>query len=164
MEKSSQTDTTSLPRTTEAATQTGPPLRIYRAKLKAEIARTERLKQQHKEAMGQLTEQLASQEAELMDELPRTEHMEQQHNEAIGERRAQAASQEAELKQVITENSAVLKAKEKDVLDLQITLTEAKERILLEEGIANGSRNYSPKSRRFGGNTENGKKWQTNSC
>ena len=38
MEQLSQTDTPSLPRTTQAATQRAPPLRHYRAKLKAEIA------------------------------------------------------------------------------------------------------------------------------
>ena len=95
--KFSLTDTTPLPRTTQAATQTGPPLRNYWA----EIARTERLEQRHKEAMGQLREQ--------------------------------AASREAEVKQMFDEHSVALKAKEKEVLDLPIALTEAKERVIREE-------------------------------
>ena len=64
MERSAQTDTVPHPRTTQVATQTGPPLRNYCAELKAEIARTERLKR-HNEAMSQLWEQAASREADL---------------------------------------------------------------------------------------------------
>ena len=40
---------------------------------------------------------------------------------------------EAELKQMIAENSATLKVKEREVLDLQVTITEAKERVIREE-------------------------------
>ena len=69
MEQFAQTDTTSLPRTTQAATQTGPPLRDYQAELKAEIAQSERLEKWHKEAMGRLKEQAASWEAELKAEI-----------------------------------------------------------------------------------------------
>ena len=42
-------------------------------------------------------------------------------------------SREAELKKMIGEHAVTLKAKEKEVLDLQVALTEAKERILREE-------------------------------
>ena len=56
MEKSTQTDT---------VPQTGPPLRNYRAKIKAEIVRTERMEQRHEEGMGQLREQVASREVEV---------------------------------------------------------------------------------------------------
>ena len=83
--------------------------------------------------MDQLREQAPSREAELTAELALTKHMEQQHNEAIGHLREQAAIREAELKQRIDEHSDALKAKAKEVLDLQVTLTEAKERILREE-------------------------------
>ena len=65
MEQFAQTNTTSLPRTTQVTTQTGPPLRDYRAELKAEIARSERLEKWHKEAMGRLREQARSREDEL---------------------------------------------------------------------------------------------------
>ena len=83
--------------------------------------------------MGQLREQVARRETELTVELARTKHMEQQHNEAMGHLREQAAIQEGELKQRIDEHSVALKAKEKEVLDLQVALTDAKERILREE-------------------------------
>ena len=83
--------------------------------------------------MGHLREQAASKQTELMAELARTKHMAQQHNEAIGQIREQAVSRETELKQRIDEHSAALKAKEKEVLDLQVALTEAKECILREE-------------------------------
>ena len=63
----------------------------------------------------------------------RTEYLEQRHKEAIGQLREQAASREAEVKQMVDEHSFALKAKEKEVLDLQVALTEAKERILREE-------------------------------
>ena len=65
MEKYAQTDTVPQPQTTQAATQTRPPLRNYRAELKAEIAQTERMEQRHNEEIGQLREQAASLEAEL---------------------------------------------------------------------------------------------------
>ena len=83
--------------------------------------------------MDQLREQAPSREAELTAELALTKHMEQQHNEAIGHLREQAAIREAELKQRIDEHSVALKAKEKEVLDLQVALTEAKECVLMEE-------------------------------
>ena len=89
--------------------------------------------------MGHLREQAASKQTELMAELARTKHMAQQHNEAIGQIREQATSREAELKQRIDEHSAALKAKEKEVLDLQVVLTEAKERTL-KEGERNSQR------------------------
>ena len=65
MEQFAQTDTTSLPQTTQAATQTEPLLRDYRAELKSEIARSERLEKWHKDAMARLKEQATSREAEL---------------------------------------------------------------------------------------------------
>ena len=83
--------------------------------------------------MGQLREQAVSREAERTAKRARTKHMEQQHNEAIGHLREQVAIREVELKQRIDEHSVALKAKEKEVLDLQVALTEAKERILREE-------------------------------
>ena len=93
--------------------------------------------------MGHLRKQAASQEAELAQ----TKHIEQQHNEAIGHLREQVAIREVELKQRIDEHSVALKAKEKEVLDLQVALTEAKERILREE-----ERNHQREHERF---TEN---------
>ena len=101
MERSAQTDTVPLPQTTQAATQTGPPMRNYQAELKAEIARTK--------------------------------YVEQRHNEAIGQLQEQAANREGEIKEMIDEHSDALKAKEKEVLDLQVTLIEANERVLREE-------------------------------
>mgnify|MGYP006973847085 CR=1 FL=1 len=65
MEQFAQTDTTSLPRSKQAATQIGPPLREYRAELKAEIVRSERREKWHTEAMACLKEQATSREAEL---------------------------------------------------------------------------------------------------
>ena len=75
MERFAQTDITSLPRTTQAATPTGPPLRDYRAELKAEIARSESLEKWHKEAMGRLREQVAGREDELKAEIAHAELM-----------------------------------------------------------------------------------------
>ena len=65
MERSAQTDTVPLSRSTQVATQTWPPLCNYRAELKAEIARTERMEQRHNEAMGQLRGQAVSREVEV---------------------------------------------------------------------------------------------------
>ena len=59
--------------------------------------------------------------------------MEQMHNEVMDQLREQAASREAELAQRMEEHSVAMKAKEKEVLDLQVALTEAKECILREE-------------------------------
>ena len=133
MEQFAQTDTTSLPRTTQAATQTGPLLRNYRAELKAKIARSERLEKWHKETMGRLREQAANREAELKTELTHTELMAQQYNATMGQLREQTTSREPELAQRMEEHSVAMKAKEKEVLDLQVTLTDTKERILREE-------------------------------
>ena len=57
MDKVTQTKAPSPLPTKQAATQTGPPLRDYRAELKAEIARSDRREQWHKEAMAHLQEQ-----------------------------------------------------------------------------------------------------------
>ena len=65
MERSTQMDKVPHPRTTQAATQTGPPLRNYRAELKAQIARAELAEQQHNDAIAQLREQVVGREAEL---------------------------------------------------------------------------------------------------
>ena len=132
MEQFAQTNTTSLPRTTQAATQTGPPLRNYRDELKAEIARSEHLEKWHREAMGCLWEQAASREVEVKAELAHTELIAQQYNATMGQLREQAVSREAELAQRIEEHSLALKAKEKEVLELRVALTEAQERILRE--------------------------------
>ena len=51
----------------------------------------------------------------------------------MGRLRKQAASQEAEFAQRMEEYSATLKAKEKEVLDLQSALTNTKEWNLREE-------------------------------
>ena len=42
-------------------------------------------------------------------------------------------SREAELKQMTDENLTAVKAKEREVLDLHVALTDAKERVLKEE-------------------------------
>ena len=77
----------------------------------------------------------------------------------------QATSRQAELAQKMEKHSVAMKEKEKEVLDLQIALIDAKERILREaERIANEKWNYSLKPRRFGGNARNSKKWPMNSC
>ena len=96
MEKFAQTDTPSPPPTKQAATQTWPPLRDYRAKLKAEIARSDRREQWHKEAMARLKEQAASREAKL---ITHAELRAQEYNGAMGRLREQAASKEAEFTQ-----------------------------------------------------------------
>ena len=95
------TDRVPRPQTTQAATQTGPPLRDYRDELKAQIALAE-LAEQH-------------------------------HNEAIGQLREQAAGREANLKRLLAESSAALKAQEREVMNLQVAITEAKERFIKEE-------------------------------
>ena len=94
-------DTVPHPRTTQAATQTRPPLRDYQDELKAQIALAE-LAEQH-------------------------------HNEVIGQPQEQAAGREADLKQLLAESSAALQEKEREVLDLQVANTKAKERLSMEE-------------------------------
>ena len=110
--------------TKQVATQTGPPLRDYRAELKEENARFDRREQRHKEAMARLKEDAASRIAELNT---RAEHMLREHNEERGRLREQAASKDAELKEKMKEYSAALAEKEQEVLDLQAALDYAKE-------------------------------------
>ena len=110
--------------TTQAATQIGPPLRDYRAELKAEIVRFDCREQWHKEAMARLKEEASSRVAELNTH---AEHMLREHNEEMGRLREQAASKDAEFKQKMREYSAALAEKEKEVLDLQAALDYAKE-------------------------------------
>ena len=95
------TDRVPRPQTTQAATQTGPPLRDYRDELKAQIALAE-LAEQH-------------------------------HNEAIGELWERVAGREANLKRLFAESSVALKAQEREVMNLQVAITEAKERFIKEE-------------------------------
>ena len=127
------TDRVPRPQTTQAATQTGPPLRDYRDELKAQIARAELAEQQHNDAIAQLQEQ--------------------------------AADREAELKRLLAESSVALKAQEREVMNLQVAITEAKERFNKEEE-RNSRRNasYSKTTRNYGVNTGNSKKWQANTC
>ena len=115
VEKVTQTEAPSPLPTKQAATQTGPPLRDYRAELKAEIVRSDRREQWHKEAMARLKEQATSREAELITQ---AELRAQEYNGAMGRLREQVASKEAEFKQRMEEYSAALKEKEKEVLDL----------------------------------------------
>ena len=51
----------------------------------------------------------------------------------MGQLREQDAAREAELTQLLVESSVALKAKEREVLDLQVAITEAKERVIREE-------------------------------
>ena len=83
--------------------------------------------------MGRLSEQAAGWEDKIKAEIAHAELMAQQYNETMGNLREQAASRDAELAQRIEEHSVALQAKEKEVLDLQVALTDAKERILREE-------------------------------
>ena len=115
VEKVTQTEAPSPFPTKQAATQIGPPLRDYRAELKAEIPRSDHREQWHKDAMALLKEQASNRVAELTTH---AEHMVREHNEAMGHLTEQAASKEAEFKQRMAEYSAALKEKEKKVLDL----------------------------------------------
>ena len=83
--------------------------------------------------MGRLREQATSREDELKAVIAHAELMAQQYNATMDRLREQAASREAELVQKMEEHSVALKAKEKELLDLQVALTNAKERILREE-------------------------------
>ena len=83
--------------------------------------------------MGRLKEQAASREAELKAKIAHDELMAQHYNDTMSQLQEQAASREAELAQRMEEHSVAMKAKEKEVLDLQVALTDAKERILREE-------------------------------
>ena len=47
--------------------------------------------------------------------------------------REQAASREADLKRLLAESLAALKAQEREVMDLQVAITEGKERFIKEE-------------------------------
>ena len=75
--------------------------------------------------------------------------MAQQYNATMDQLRKQATSREAELAQRMEEHSVAMKAKEKEVLDLQVTLTDTKERILREE-----ERNRQQEQELFAENTE----------
>ena len=83
--------------------------------------------------MGRLREQTTSWEDELKSVIAHAKLMAQQYNATMDRLREQAASREAELAQKMEEHSVALKAKEKELLDLQVALTDAKEHILREE-------------------------------
>ena len=95
-EQSTHMDTPSPPPNTEASTQTGPPIRDYRAELKAEIARSKRHENWHKEAMDRLKVQATSREAELNIH---AEIMVEEYDGVVARLRNQAAGREAELAQ-----------------------------------------------------------------
>ena len=107
----------------EVATQTEPPLRDYRAELKEEQRRTERHEQRHQEAMARLKEEASKQMAEIRAQADQRIH---EQNEALGRVQAQAAGKEAELKSKLEEYAATVAEKEKEVLDLQAALDNAK--------------------------------------
>ena len=62
-----------------------------------------------------------------------TEAAKKRHNEAIVQLREQATGWKADLKRLLDESSAKLHAKEREVFDLQVANTEAKERLIKEE-------------------------------
>ena len=88
----------------QVATQTEPPLRKYEEELKAQIVITEEATKRHNEAIAQL-----------------------------GELREQATGREGDLKRLLEESTTKLQAKEREVFDLQVANTEAKERLIKEE-------------------------------
>ena len=77
--------------TQEVATQTGPPLRDYRAELREEQWRTERHERHHQEAMARLKEEASQRMAEIRALADRKI---QEQNEALARLQAQAASRE----------------------------------------------------------------------
>ena len=110
--------------TKEEATQTGPPLRDYRAELREEQRRTERHEQRHQDAMARLKEEASNRMAELKAQ---AEQMVHEQKEAMGRLQEQATGKEAELKRKLAEYAATVAEKEKEVLDLQAALDYAKE-------------------------------------
>ena len=70
---------------------------------------------------------------ELKAQIALVEIAQKRHNEAIAQLREQAVGREADLKRLLAESSAKLQAKEREVLDLQVANTEAKERWIKEE-------------------------------
>ena len=55
------------------------------------------------------------------------------HKETIAQLREQAVGRDAGLKRLPAKSSAKLQAKEREVFDLQVANTEAKERLIKEE-------------------------------
>ena len=88
----------------QASTQIELPSRNYEEQLKAQVAITEEAQKRDNEAIAQL-----------------------------GELREQATGREDDLKRLLDESMTKLKGREREVLDLQVANTEAKERLINEE-------------------------------
>ena len=85
----------------QASTQIELPSRNYEEQLKAQVAITEEAQKRDNEAIAQL-----------------------------GELREQATGREDDLKRLLDESMTKLKGREREVLDLQVANTEAKERLI----------------------------------
>ena len=72
-------------------------------------------------------------EEELKTQISLIQAAQKCHNESIAQLQEQATGREADLKRLLDESSAKLHAKEREVFDLQVANTEAKERLIKEE-------------------------------
>ena len=72
-------------------------------------------------------------EEELKTQISLIEAAQKCHNEAIAQLREQATGREDDLKRLLDESMTKLKGREREVLDLQVANTEAKERLINEE-------------------------------
>ena len=112
----------SLRLTYEVATQTGPPLRDYRAELRDEQRRTERHDRQHQEDMARQKEEASQQIADIIAQADRK--IREQH-EALARLQAQAASRETELEHQLEEYRVAVADKEQTIYELQASLDGA---------------------------------------
>ena len=106
------------------ATQTGPPLRDYRAELKAEITRNERLEKRLRETISQLQEKAAAREAEFKTY---AENMAQERQDALNRAREHALTLETMLTKTTQDHAAVVKEKDREVRTLRAALDDIKE-------------------------------------
>ena len=112
----------SLRLTYEVATQTGPPLRDYRAELRDEQRRTERHDRQHQEDMARQKEEASQRIADIIAQADRK--IREQH-EALARLQAQAASRETELEHQLEEYRVAVADKEQTIYELQASLDGA---------------------------------------
>ena len=108
--------------THEAATQTGPPLRDYRAELRDEQRRTERHDRQHQEDMARQKEEASQRIADI---IAKADWKIREQHEALAHLHAQAETRETELARQLEEYRAALADKEQTIYELQTSLDGA---------------------------------------
>ena len=108
--------------THEAATQTGPPLRDYRAELRDEQRRTDRHDRQHQEEMARQKEEASQRIADI---IAKADWKIREQHEALAHLHAQAETRETEMTRQLEEYRVALADKEQTIYELQTSLDGA---------------------------------------